>query len=205
MIGSTHMEASNFIPSLAPWKEIQLSSFHGLISSRPKPHWLVQIQEQIGGYAFGGYLENRGPFFDSRHVGEYVIHLGVDFWAPEGTPIYCPFPGKILSATPTSDTHGGWGARIDVLIGTKVLIFGHLNSNNLPRPGTLIDPGVIGTLASRSHNGGWQPHLHLQGASLEEYSKYSNPRDMDAYAPFSTDLITRYPNPLTYAHPASKV
>ena len=142
-------------------------------------------------------MEDRSPLFDIRHVPQASIHLGIDFWVPAGTDVICPTGGKVMLARPKNKEKGGWGGRIDIYHNSKVWIFGHLKSENLPNPGdTISTHQKIGILGTKQENGGWLPHLHLQVMTAEEYHNHFCPEGIDAYSEPRKDLKIAFPNPL---------
>lgn len=128
-------------------------------------------------------------------------HLGVDLFAPAGTPVRAPLAGEVAAAGWSSDRfdYGGW-----VLLRHRTddgdpfaTFYGHL-----ARPvftdleiGRCINAGeVFATLGGRPENGDWPPHLHLQllAAGEEPWGEtpdgVADPDDFDACA-------VLYPNP----------
>ena len=123
--------------------------------------------------AFGGYLERRGLYDSFHHFRDAPgktrnIHLGVDFWAPDGTQVLSPFPGYIHSWSSRPDP-GDYGA---VLImehhlqwGAFYTLYGHLSHQSLNGlvAGRFLQAGVpLGLLGGERENGGYYPHLHFQ-------------------------------------------
>lgn len=179
------------------WKEIQISQHVALIKKNTVDgRWLKILEEAHQAKIFGGWLENRTPLFDTRHVPESHIHLGVDFWLPEGTEVLCPAPGKVLLNRQKNSECGGWGTRIDILIQDHVWIFGHLKEPLPPTKKTLEASEPIAILGNREENGGWLPHLHLQTMRKADYLQLSEPEILDAYAETNPNLKFLFPNPL---------
>lgn len=131
----------------------------------------AQLTQNQAGYAFGGYLEQRNIYDRSEifQQGEKRdIHLGVDVWAPAGTPIYNPIGGMVHSTGywPQAGNYGG-----TVLISyqleatTFYVLYGHLSkaSAYALQPGQYISrQATIGQLGTETENGDWPPHLHCQ-------------------------------------------
>lgn len=131
------------------------------------------LQEQHAQVGYGGYAEYRifyqqSPLFNDGVQEPRCIHLGLDLWAPAGTPIYAPLAGKIHSL----QYNGGvldYGATIilehTLPEGTFYSLYGHLSraSLNAWRPGQPVTKGApIAHIGARADNGGWVPHLHWQ-------------------------------------------
>ncbi len=124
-------------------------------------------------YGIGTYGEDRSvyrtaQFADAISTERRTRHLGIDVFAPAGTPLYAPLPGRVLHLTYNADPldyghtlilehHTG-----DVAFYT---LYGHLAAT-LP---TLLQPGAevaagqhIADLGDWPENGGWAPHVHFQ-------------------------------------------
>ncbi len=101
-----------------------------------------------------------------------TVHLGIDLFAAEGTPVHCPLPGRVTSVRDHAD-------RLDY--GPTVIVehelsddqgplrfwslFGHLSPETLEttQEGQSVGAGErIGTIGAPPRNGGWAPHLHVQ-------------------------------------------
>ncbi len=111
-----------------------------------------------------------------------TIHLGIDLFAPAGTPVYAPFAGTVhaFADNAAAQDYGPvvvLAHRIDKnLAGLKDLpdlkdgepfytLYGHLSRESLTglAIGQAIAAGVpFATLGSAEINGGWPPHLHFQ-------------------------------------------
>jgi murein DD-endopeptidase MepM/ murein hydrolase activator NlpD len=124
-------------------------------------------------YGLGLYGEKRSvyataQFADAASPERRVIHLGVDVFAPAGTPVHAPLPGRVRHLTYNADPldyghtlileHQAGAARFFTL-------YGHL-ADTLPgllQPGAAVEPGqVIAHLGDWHENGGWAAHLHFQ-------------------------------------------
>jgi len=133
-------------------------------------------KEHPGTMPANGYLEIR-PFYSTdayRKEGnngpEYrTVHLGIDFWIENGTPIHAPFDGKIISVYnnnfikdygPTIIIQHEYGENR-----TFYTLYGHLAKSSLKivTEGQLIQKGqLIGYIGQSDENGNWAPHLHFQ-------------------------------------------
>lgn len=123
----------------------------------------------------GGYLEPRTIYSTSSYdkIGNYgtesrTIHLGIDFWLPEKTPVHSLFDGEILIAINDAGDKEYGGLiilkhRINEL--TFFSLYGHLSVESVARwnTGDQINKGdFIGFLGNMEENGCWVPHLHFQ-------------------------------------------
>jgi len=130
------------------------------------------LKENNAKGAYGGYNENRKIYEksdvfagDSKHRS---IHLGVDFWITEGTPVQAPLPG-IVHSFANNNNSGDYGPTIILkhYFGNETFhtLFGHLSESSLSnmKEGKLINrKEIIGHLGKPSENVDWPPHLHFQ-------------------------------------------
>ena len=98
-----------------------------------------------------------------------TIHLGIDLFAPAGTPVFAPMDGVVHVAA-NNKAHLDYGP---VLIlkhsppegGEFFTLYGHLSTETLSktRTGDKVTRGQqIAWLGKIHENGGWAPHLHFQ-------------------------------------------
>lgn len=122
--------------------------------------------------AYGGYAEKRDLYQRSRHFSSQAkfrsIHLGIDFWAPAGTVVKAPIPGRVHSFKDNANP-GDYGPCIilEHFIENQVIhsLYGHLSRESLANleEGRIINRGeTIGRLGTPDENLGWPPHLHFQ-------------------------------------------
>ena len=118
-----------------------------------------------------------GRYDEQRPSGMYVsdiyepgrnIHMGIDFWAPAGTPVFAPLPG-VVTHVRHHDNHRDYGPTIvtrHVIDGAPMyILFGHLSKSSLGRwnVGDELERGMeMAHLGSADENGDWPPHLHFQ-------------------------------------------
>jgi murein DD-endopeptidase MepM/ murein hydrolase activator NlpD len=132
------------------------------------------IADRKGKMGIGGYGEHRNIYrvsevFDAKGPGEEPrrLHLGTDIWAPAGTPVLCPFPGKVHSFS-DQDRRGDYGAVIilehEVDGSVFHTLYGHLSRASLnTKVGLELRKGeCFGRFGVPSENGNWPPHLHFQ-------------------------------------------
>ncbi len=124
--------------------------------------------------AYGGYLEKRAIYKRSTHFLkenpelERDIHLGVDFWSKENTPVIAPANSRVHSFKDNKGL-GDYGPTIileHVIEGIQLYtLYGHLSRaslNNL-EVGQQINKGaVFAYLGNSEVNGNYAPHLHFQ-------------------------------------------
>ena len=121
----------------------------------------------------GGYLEKRALYTSDIYSAENSsqkrnIHLGVDFWLSEKTPIHSLFDGEIICAVHQKD-YKGYGGFIILKHTFKetefYTLYGHLSKKSTlqHKTGDCIKRGEeIGVLGNYAENGKWVPHLHFQ-------------------------------------------
>ncbi|MDQ4141727.1 MAG: peptidoglycan DD-metalloendopeptidase family protein [Bacteroidota bacterium] len=130
------------------------------------------LQMQSARIGVGGYLENRVIYRRSALFTENQavrsIHLGVDVWAPAGTPIFAPLEGVIHSFADNAH-FGDYGPTIILQHSlenyTFYTLYGHLSRYSLVNleVGQKIDKGQeFSTFGPYPENGDWPPHLHFQ-------------------------------------------
>ena len=132
-------------------------------------------KEQPSKIIAGGFLEPR-PIYTSKafdSIGNKgresrTIHLGVDFWLPNTTPIHSLFDGEVITAVNQAGNklYGGL-----IILKHRVenfefyTLYGHLSieSISINKIGDTIKKGdCIGYLGNKLENGNWVPHLHFQ-------------------------------------------
>lgn len=129
----------------------------------------------------GGYNEHRIIYRRSQHFnasekeppydGPREIHLGIDFWADAGTPVFAPFDG-IVHSFQDNASFGDYGPTIilEHQSGTdadqpRYSLYGHLTRQSLGGlyEGKEIKAGKkLAEIGPYPENGDWPPHLHFQ-------------------------------------------
>ena len=120
-------------------------------------------------FGIGKYNEKRlGTYKASLFKGGRNIHMGIDFFAPIGTPLYAFEKGEIF-LTGYNSAKGDYGYTLITKhqISGVILfaLYGHLSKVSIEkkRRGEKIEKGqVIAWVGERQENGGWIPHLHFQ-------------------------------------------
>lgn len=121
---------------------------------------------------YGGYLEERALYNDKSHFKsgkkQRNIHLGLDFWAPEGTEVVAPLDGIVHSFANNSNK-GNYGPTIILKhksdSKTFYSLYGHLSLNSIKnlKIGQPIQQGhIFAELGDETINVGYVPHLHFQ-------------------------------------------
>lgn len=128
-------------------------------------------QKKIAG--IGGYGEKRtayrvNPDLYGNQEDERCIHIGVDIWMAEGTPIHAPLRATVHSFADNASL-GNYGPTIILeheLAGTRFYsLYGHLTKASLSglAVGQHIEKGQsFAAIGSAAVNGNWVPHLHYQ-------------------------------------------
>ncbi|MCU0900121.1 MAG: peptidoglycan DD-metalloendopeptidase family protein [Cypionkella sp.] len=124
-------------------------------------------------YGIGTYGEDRSvyrtaQFADGISPERRTRHLGIDVFAPAGTPLYAPLAGRVRHLSYNADPldyghtlileHDAGDLRFFTL-------YGHLAGSlpHLLRPGASVGAGQhIADLGDWHENGGWAPHAHFQ-------------------------------------------
>ncbi len=144
-----------------------------------------QLQRKIPNKIIaGGYLEPR-PIYTSTaydNIGNNgresrSIHLGIDYWLPEQTPIHALFDSEVVMAINDAGDKEYGGLVVlkhDIEDLKFYTLYGHLTvaSATKHKIGDIIKKeGFIANLANYPENGNWAPHLHFQVMlSLFEYT-----------------------------------
>jgi 4-aminobutyrate aminotransferase-like enzyme len=110
-------------------------------------------------YTSGLFARSAAPTAERR-----TIHLGLDLFAPAGTPVFAPLDG-VVHATAFNDAPLDYGPVVVLRHECFFTLYGHLSVETLSSltAGDRIAAGQqFATLGAREVNGGWTPHLHMQ-------------------------------------------
>jgi 4-aminobutyrate aminotransferase-like enzyme/Ser/Thr protein kinase RdoA (MazF antagonist) len=122
----------------------------------------------------GRYCEDREVYHTDAYADPdggcpRTVHLGVDLFAPAGTPVRSPLPGRVhlFGVNPAPLDYGPM-----VVLehhtdkGTAFFtLYGHLSMQSLDglETGAAVAAGEqIATIGAPEVNGGWAPHVHVQ-------------------------------------------
>ena len=125
------------------------------------------------------FEEMTGPYGEPRNDR---LHMGVDFKAPEGTPVRTCRGGRVTRVNWNHDYNGNC-VEIDIGGGYRE-IFLHLNSiSQGVAPGTVLEKGETVGYVGNTGRTSTAPHLHYQinderGNSMDPYLFYSSRRRM---------------------------
>jgi 4-aminobutyrate aminotransferase-like enzyme/Ser/Thr protein kinase RdoA (MazF antagonist) len=129
------------------------------------------VQVALGRYDEARYFYT-SPAFGSgdRPTSEFrTVHLGLDLFAPEGTPVHAVLGGTIHAFADNKNPQD-YGPIVMLEHPspdhpTFYTLYGHLSRDSLKglNEGEIIQNGErLGAIGSAKENGGWTPHLHLQ-------------------------------------------
>ena len=136
--------------------------------------WIDNIAKTFeSDHIFGGYMEDRTSLWRGSYLPpEKSKHLGIDYIVSPGTPVAAPLKCEVIFTCQDDDQNGGWGGFIDFKIiyqddrvmPNATLLYAHLEHDSLPEIGTVFNAGdTVARIGSMNENGGWFPHLHVQG------------------------------------------
>lgn len=149
-----------------------------------------------GKIGYGGYLEHRVIYeshenFATASADFRNIHLGMDFWAEAGTPVFAPLSG-VVDSFQVNPGSGNYGPTIILYHPAENIysLYGHLAASDLEslEVGMQITAGQqLCHLGKPDENGGWPPHLHFQlirdiQGFQGDYPGVCSLRDVDFYA-----------------------
>ena len=122
----------------------------------------------VGGYNEDRVVYRNSPHFTPNHEEARTVHLGIDFWAPAGTPVFAPVDGVVHSFADNAQ-YADYGPTIILEHHTKGFprysLYGHLSRASLTglHDGKPVRAGdKLAELGPYPENGDWPPHLHFQ-------------------------------------------
>lgn len=149
------------------------------------------IQQQLthanAKYGIGGYNENRTVYSRSKHFDDPKggeprrLHLGVDIWGSEDTPVFAAMGGMVHSFA-FNNNFGDYGATIILLHQLDGIpfytLYGHVSLKDISvlNEGDYINIGQqFAHFGKPEENGHWPPHLHFQIVADMEFKKGDYP------------------------------
>jgi 4-aminobutyrate aminotransferase-like enzyme/Ser/Thr protein kinase RdoA (MazF antagonist) len=149
------------------------------LAGDPEGYW-QWLQQQMAAadadVAIGRYAEDRncyaGDQFTTDAPETRSVHLGIDLFVPEDTPVLAMLPGTVLTVQ-DNDAPYDYGPTVILRHEAHTtagampfyVLYGHLSRRTLTtvRPGQQVAPGeVVGYIGNHTENGGWAPHVHVQ-------------------------------------------
>jgi 4-aminobutyrate aminotransferase-like enzyme/Ser/Thr protein kinase RdoA (MazF antagonist) len=175
--------------SLCPENPFALTPAEALRLGRDDACWLGRHGEPRLIYTEPGFT---GP---TKSANRRTVHLGLDLFAPAGTPLHAPLPGTVIFAG-FEDGAQSYGGKVilrhDRPEGTFFTLWGHLAADCATLlPGQYIAAGqAFVRLGAPNENGGWAPHLHLQLGFEDDpdWDGVADPEDAALH-------LERFPNP----------
>jgi murein DD-endopeptidase MepM/ murein hydrolase activator NlpD len=157
-----------------------------------------QLHSTGKSYGHGGYLEKRDIYrrsevFATAQEDFRNIHLGIDIWTAEGSPIFAPLDGKVHSFQ-DNEGFGNYGPTIILEHQVEGQLFytlyGHLRRQDLQslKVGQVLRAGeAFCRVGPYPENGDWPPHLHFQlirdlEGNWGDYPGVAAERELDFYA-----------------------
>ena len=155
-----------------------------------------EMRDSNAKIAIGGYLEDRLIYKRSPHFGAgedaRTIHLGIDIWCEEYTPVHAPLNGRVHSFQ-VNDNYADYGPTVVL---EHVLeeysfytLYGHLSEDCLTD--LEVDQNIavgepFAELGNSDENGHWPPHLHFQlirdmQGKLGDYPGVCSKKDLSKY------------------------
>ncbi len=134
--------------------------------------WFQHHRDKGIRYGLGLYGESRTvyatpQFADAASPERRTIHLGIDVFAPAGTPVHAPLPGRVRHLTYNADPLDyGHTLILEHHLGNQSFftLYGHLAATlpGLHPTGQVAAGQIIAHLGDWPENGGWAPHIHFQ-------------------------------------------
>jgi murein DD-endopeptidase MepM/ murein hydrolase activator NlpD len=171
------LDASIPLDTYVPINLTEDSSMFSELSTASSEEFEQQIQYYLNTYngnvAFGGYLEKRTIYsrralFQESGRPSRCIHIGLDLWTLEDTPVLAVADGMVHSFKNNLGM-GNYGPTIILQhqIGNLnfFTLYGHLSLRSIQqlRTGMRFRKGDrIGSIGISAVNGDYAPHLHFQ-------------------------------------------
>lgn len=163
-----------YIPIDISNKNKELRSFDISSSASWEKYIAGYLEKHNAEVAYGGYLEVRdiyqrsSCFYKGDETYERNIHLGIDLWTKENTPVLAVLDGVVHSFK-NNTNYGDYGPTIilehSIDRFTFFTLYGHLSVHSIEglKTGQQVKKGdTIGFLGTAPNNGDYAPHLHFQ-------------------------------------------
>lgn len=161
-----------------PLAELPRLTLDWTAGNRDAPTSPAEVVEQMAragaAVAIGRYAEDRAvyrtpAFTDPEGGAPRTIHLGVDLFAPAGTPVRTPLDG-VVHAFHDNAAPLDYGPVVILEHRTDAgvpfyTLYGHLSRESLQgkQIGAFVRAGdQVATMGVEEVNGGWAPHVHVQ-------------------------------------------
>ena len=119
------------------------------------------------------------------------IHLGIDINVAALNTIHVPIAFTVVDIVPDPDKNFGWGYKILIKTKNGLVVFGHVYPHGIIIGKKYKAGHSIGWVAHSDNNGGWFPHVHIQGIKNIEQMN-----GIDGYGKHCEGIEKIYPNPL---------
>ncbi|GAB2175353.1 aminotransferase class III-fold pyridoxal phosphate-dependent enzyme [Dongia sp. agr-C8] len=136
---------------------------------RPFREALQAALAGVGGTAVGRYGEDRSIYDADTGSERRTVHHAIDVYAPAGTPVLAPLPGRIAMIGNDTSLDGFGGIVVlEHEQGTPHrfwTFYGHLAPASLADKaiGAPVEQGAaLGVLGTPQENRNWPPHVHMQ-------------------------------------------
>ena len=168
------------------------NGFHRVVNL-PEQYWVFDFTKGVDAswecpfdYQIGRYDEARPGMYEQQlFSGNRDLHVGIDIGAPQQTEVFA-FTDGIIHSFGINSEEGSYGPTIitqhQVSLASHVgsqqmnppatiwVLHGHLASDSLEglQIGQEVRGGqLLARIGTKSENGGWEPHLHIQISLIE--------------------------------------
>lgn len=141
--------------------------------------WLDLSMKNRFSWGLSSYLEDRQSIlsqYPQMREEQRYFHLGLDIIVDLGTPLHAPLDAVVRESSYEAGA-GNYGGNVLLMhqspfFETFYCIYGHLNKEKLPDPGTKFKAGeVFAHIGDFHENGNWFYHTHLQILTQKGYDQ----------------------------------
>ncbi|MDD9301973.1 MAG: peptidoglycan DD-metalloendopeptidase family protein [Desulfobacter sp.] len=141
--------------------------------------WLDRKMKDRFSWGLASYMEDRRAVLASypqMQAEQRFYHLGLDLIVPLGTPLHAPLDG-VVQESAYEQGEGNYGGNVLICHESPAFdrfysLYGHLNRERLPAPGTRLKAGdVFAWIGDFHENGNWFYHTHLQVFTQKGYDQ----------------------------------